>query len=79
MNIYTFIKNFMVSDIDNYLTPGNLVSFTGSVGMPDDYLSNFKPTEDGGLIINLKQLASQVNLSPTNSYQCLQIKTKENL
>jgi len=51
-----------MSDIDDYLTPENLISFMESLEMPDDYLSNFEATEDGGLIINLNALASQVNV-----------------
>jgi len=62
INIYTLIKNFAISDIDDYLTPENLLSFMESYGVPDDYLSNFEATEDGGLTINLNAIVSQVNL-----------------
>ena len=62
VNIYALIKSFVMSDIDDYLTPENLISFMESLEMPDDYLSNFEATEDGGLIINLNALASQVNV-----------------
>lgn len=60
INIYTFIKNFVASDIDNYLTPENILAIMETAGVSSETLDNFEATEDGGLVINLKVLASQV-------------------
>lgn len=62
MNIYTFVKNFVVSDIDSYLTPTNVLYVMEAVGVSSDVLDNLEATDDGGLVINLKAIADDVRV-----------------
>lgn len=59
VNLYTFIRTFVYQDIDNQLTPTNILSFMQTIGVNQTVLANFKATQDGGMTINVRALAQQ--------------------
>ena len=50
-----------MDDVDNYITPKNMISLMETLGIDDDTINDFEATDDGGLIINIRNLVKRVS------------------